>query len=64
MPKQSPTVALVLLILCRKLTALSCDDEHRICYHEMKRANVFKIFLKNVFDNFTNNHLTVGIVDI
>ena len=64
MPKQSPTVALVLLILCRKLTALSCDDEDRICYHEMKRANVFKIFFKNVFDNFTNNHLTVGIVDI
>ena len=42
--KQSPTVSLVLLMLCRKLTALSCVEEFR---NDMKRVSHFyrKMFL-------------------
>ena len=44
MLKQSPTVSLVLLMLCRKLTALSCVEEFR---NDMKRVSHFyrKMFL-------------------
>ena len=44
MLKQSPTVSLVLLMLCRKLTALSCVEEFR---SDMKRVSHFyrKMFL-------------------
>ena len=42
--KQSPMVSLVLLMLCRKLTALSCVEEFR---NDMKRVSHFyrKMFL-------------------
>ena len=44
MLKQSPTVSLVLLMLCRKLTALSCVEEFQ---NDMKRVSHFyrKMFL-------------------